>query len=138
MVPPGTHVPPRGTAEPREANARKASMDRPSPIDWTALEQRYQGRTEFIGKLAEIAIRTTATKPDALRMAAERRDFELIAMLAHDLKSMGGNLSAPVLESVARETETLARQQLDAAFARAHDLASELDALRSLLSERFG
>ncbi|MFO1419174.1 MAG: Hpt domain-containing protein [Methylotetracoccus sp.] len=113
-------------------------MDRQSPIDWMALEQRYQGRAEFIGKLAEIAIRTTATKPEALRMASERRDFASITMLAHDLKSMGGNLSAPVLEAVARDTENLARRQLDAAFARALDLAAELDALRSVLAERFG
>lgn len=113
-------------------------MQRPALIDWMALEQRYQGRAEFIGKLAEIAIRTTETKPEALRIAAERSDFASIAVLAHDLKSMGGNLSAPVLETVARETEILARQQLEAAFARAHDLAAELDALRSALAERFG
>ena len=81
-------------------------------IDWPGLEQRYAGRTEFVGRLLAAAMDYFSKTPEELERLIAAEDFAGIGRIAHGLKSTGGNLMAKQLKDVAQRTD-LAVRRLD-------------------------
>jgi PAS domain S-box-containing protein len=79
-------------------------------MDWQGLEQRYAGRTEFIGKLLRATIDFFRDTPRQLAQLISNNDFDGIGRIAHGLKSTGANLMALPLREVAQRTELLVRR----------------------------
>jgi CheY-like chemotaxis protein/HPt (histidine-containing phosphotransfer) domain-containing protein len=111
---------------PRSAVASPAA---PALIDWPALIARYQGRTTFIDKLLATVLSSNGTVPAKLRLAAQEQDHAGISFLAHGLKGVAGNLQAPALQNLARQTEVAAKTAQAQAATLARELADRMDAL---------
>lgn len=101
-------------------------------IDWPALLARYQGRQDFVAKLAATVRDSHADTPGRLRTASEQGDLATIAFVAHNLKGVGGNLMARRIQALASATEAAARN----GEANANALAEELlSAVQTMLDE---
>jgi two-component system sensor histidine kinase/response regulator len=88
----------------------RSSMTVDTVIDWPGLEQRYVGRTEFIGKLLRATIDFFRDTPQELAKLIANDDFEGIGRIAHGLKSTGANLMALQLREIAQRTDLLVRR----------------------------
>lgn len=108
----------------------------PGLVDWPALLSRYQCRHDFIDKLLRTACDSQANVPQRLRQAAQDRDLKAVAFLAHNLKSLAGNLCAERLATQAFETDRAARTGADEAFVLAQDMADTVHVLLQELTER--
>jgi PAS domain S-box-containing protein len=105
-------------------------------VHWEKLEARYNGKREFIDRLAATIISAHADEPEALRRAAETEDFPAIAFLAHGVKSMAGNIIAVSLQEAAITAENAARLSEPQAVNLALRLAQRLDELFVALAKR--
>lgn len=108
------------------------------PIDWPALLARYNGRQNFVAKLAATALASHRDTPNTLRQAAQAKDLPALAFAAHALKGLSGNLMARGVEALARQVEAAARAREPEAVDRAVDLASEVELLLVALTGRVG
>ena len=122
---------------PRSPTGESARADG-GPIDWAGLLARYGSREAFVAKLAATARESHADTPARLRAAAEQRDMETLAFLAHTLKCLGVNLMARYMQDLARQTEAAARQGETGAPSLAGSLAEALETLLAALGERIG
>ena len=109
-----------------------------SPIDWPALLARYNGRQNFVAKLAATALASHRDTPGTLRHAAQAKDLPALAFAAHALKGLSGNLMARRVEGLARQVEAAARAGEPEAVDLAVDLASEVELLLVALTGRVG
>jgi PAS domain S-box-containing protein len=107
-----------------------------APIDWAALLARYNGRQEFVNKLAATALAGHRETPTRLRAAAEAGNLADIAFLAHALKGLSGNLLARGVEALARKTEAAARGKEPQALDLVLELAEQMQALLLQLETR--
>lgn len=98
-------------------------------IDWAALNARFNGREEFIHKLAQTVLDTHSDAPEKLRVLACNNDFAAIAFLAHNIKGMTGNLAANSLHELSATTEKKAHNQDFEAISYANKLAGQITAL---------
>jgi len=105
-------------------------------IDLPALLQRYEGKQDFVDRLLTTAWRSNLETAEKLRMAAEAKDMEGLAFLAHTLKGMSGNLVLNELFMLAKEAELAARGERDDAILLAGDLADKVDRLLNEIAER--
>ncbi len=105
-------------------------------IDWAALEQRFNGRQDFIDKLVSTTLASHATTPAKLREAAGRADLDAVAFIAHSLKGLGGNLFARQVNELGARTETRARSGEPGAAALGAQLADTLEMLLAALAAR--
>jgi CheY-like chemotaxis protein/anti-sigma regulatory factor (Ser/Thr protein kinase) len=105
-----------------------------SMIDWAALSARFKGRMSFVRKLAQTVIDTHAAAPEQLRRLAKNGDFAELAMLAHSLKGLTGNLAATAAQALAAATEKEAKAKSSAAFDHARWLADNVDLIIKELS----
>lgn len=96
-------------------------------VDWSGLLQRFNKRHDFVQKLLDTAVQGQAKTSDNLRDAAHDGNFEGVAMLAHNLKGLGGNLKISLIHKLATETENAARASDDSARMLANQLADLLD-----------
>ncbi len=124
---------PRPTMPAPDAAAREPA---PGLIDRAALLQRYQGRQAFIDKLITIVRETNVEVPARLRAAARDGDLDTVIFTAHTLKGMAGNLQAPRLSELARETEAAAKAGQADALELAGALAETMDRLLAEVAER--
>ena len=139
-----------GGAEPIQAVAAPAS---PAPsekavagtvetadaiIDWVKLEARFNGKRDFVDKLARTALTSQAEGPAKLRAAAASGNFQELVFVAHALKGMGGNLMAETLRELAARTEMAARAGEGSALDLAEELAVAVERLLAALAERVG
>jgi CheY-like chemotaxis protein/HPt (histidine-containing phosphotransfer) domain-containing protein len=108
------------------------------PIDWPALLARYNGRQDFVAKLAATALASHRETPATLRHAAQVRDLPGLAFTAHALKSLSGNLMARGVEALARQVETAARAREPQAADVAVKLADAVEVLLAALTIRVG
>ncbi|MEO0035926.1 MAG: hypothetical protein RLZZ501_1949, partial [Pseudomonadota bacterium] len=81
----------------------------PAGVDWAALSHHYQGREEFIARLAATVCDAHAGTAAALREAGRVGDAAALSALAHKVKGTAGNLHAEPLRRQATEVERLAR-----------------------------
>ncbi len=105
-------------------------------IDWPDLLARYKGRQDFIAKLAAAVLDSHAGTPERLRAAAGQGDLATLATIAHNLKSVGGNLMARRVQNLATMTEAEARKGESSATALAGELLLAVQSLLDELAER--
>ncbi|MBV5276275.1 response regulator [bacterium] len=79
-------------------------------LNWPALIYRYNGKIQFIERLLQRAVADYREMPDRLRAIAERGDWPQGAFLAHNIKSIAGNLDADALAILATDTENALRE----------------------------
>jgi PAS domain S-box-containing protein len=130
-------------AEGRPTTAEPAEVS--SLIDWAALNERFRGRGKFIEKLLASVLESQDSTPEKLREAARIGDIKALSLLAHSLKGLTGNISAPTAYALAREADEKAclavgnttRENLDSAFDAADRLAGQMEALLRELARHF-
>jgi signal transduction histidine kinase/CheY-like chemotaxis protein/HPt (histidine-containing phosphotransfer) domain-containing protein len=110
------------TQTPVTAASNNAKIE-DSLIDWEALSARFNNRTAFVEKLLHSVLKSYSETPALLRRAAEERNLETLAYLAHGLKGTSGSLEARLVNKHARQTEESARSGQDDAPHLAIDLA---------------
>jgi CheY-like chemotaxis protein/HPt (histidine-containing phosphotransfer) domain-containing protein len=115
-----------------------AGADANPLIDWIAVEHYFEGNRELIDELIAIALKTQAETPNQLRQAAAEPNWERIAYLAHDLKSLCGYFQDRPMLDLAKRVERDARQQQPDAPPLALTLASAMEELLAALAERRG
>lgn len=126
QTPPEMPCPSR--AEP-DGNAQEVPI-----IDWDKLEARFNGKRDFVNKLAKTALSSQQETPAKLRAAGN--DYKVLTFLAHSLKGMGGNLLADELHALAARVEVAANRQDEGALALVEPLAVETEKLLEALAKR--
>jgi PAS domain S-box-containing protein len=102
-------------------------------VDWAALHSRLMGKQVLIARLAQCAVEDHAHSPERLRQFAQQGDLENLAELAHKIRGLGANLSAPAVQALASRLEKAARHRDLQAIPLAHQLADlALTLLRDL------
>jgi PAS domain S-box-containing protein len=87
-------------------------------------------------EIVELYLSDTPGRVESLRAAAEQRDGETLASLAHGLKGSSGYIGARELELACSEIERLARAgRMDAARERASALVGAVDRVRDALTK---
>ena len=102
----------------------------PAGVDWDALSHHYQGREDFVVRLAATVRDTHAGTAAALGEAGRVGDAAALATLAHKVKGTAGNLHAESLCRRAMEVERLARS----GAVPAADLAAAADGLAEMVA----
>jgi len=98
-------------------------------INWDKLNERFRGRKAFIRKIGQTVIDTHAASPDKLRELAEAGMYADLAVLAHTLKGVMGNLSAEGAQHLAAAAEMAARKEESTAAVQARQLALKVAAV---------
>jgi HPt (histidine-containing phosphotransfer) domain-containing protein len=122
--------------EPLAATPQLPLSSAEAVIDWTALSERFQGRSAFIDKLLDMACQNNRKIPEKLREAARSADYETIAFHAHSLKGICGNIEATAAYEIARQTEDSARAGGNDAAYLAERLAEHLERVLVVLDAR--
>lgn len=120
---------PSGLASAYPENAVAAEM----VIDWAMLADHFDGNQGLIEQLIELTLRTQAEIPIQLAQAANQADWEGMARLAHDLKSLSGHFQVGALVELAKNTERAARDRQPDAPQLAQSLAAGAEQMMSLL-----
>ena len=139
-------MPAHDTAGPADAGQVEAATPPAAPpapgnepsglIDWPALSARFNNRQTFIDKLVATAVASHGDTPAKLRQAATAHDLDTLAFIAHSLKGVGGNLEAPRLYELAKQTEASARAGADDAIRLATELAETVAAMLMELADK--
>lgn len=107
------------------------SVERQTPvIDWAAVAAGLGASDAFLDQLAQGLLKNLASKPAALRRAAQQRDLPLIMREAHSIKGVAGNVRADAAFALARAVETAARQGQEEGL---HQAAALADAVEKML-----
>jgi PAS domain S-box-containing protein len=107
-------------------------------VDWAQLEARFNGKRDFVVRLARTALASHAEAPARLRAAVASGDAMTLAFLAHSLKGLGGNLMAEELRAQAAETEMAVKRGDPAQAELAERLATAAEHLLAELGRRLG
>jgi signal transduction histidine kinase/DNA-binding response OmpR family regulator/HPt (histidine-containing phosphotransfer) domain-containing protein len=113
----------------------------PSPqstkrFDFESLLARCMGNREFVGRILRKFQVKGQDDLKALEQAVQAGDAELVAFMAHAIKSAAANLSANVLREAAGEMEIIARSgDLSAAAGRLERVRQEFSALMDCVSQ---
>jgi len=105
-------------------------------VDWISLVAQFRGREASALKVSATVLRTQGEAPARLRELAEKHDFAALAMLAHSLKGMGGNLMAARIFELGRDLDEAARHGDALAIALAEQLAQAMEMVLQELGER--
>jgi PAS domain S-box-containing protein len=105
-------------------------------VDWAALAERLEGVPGLVAKLTATALRSQRETPAKLRDAAAAGDLAALAFMAHNVKGMSGNLSAPRVMELSQRAERAAREAAPEAPALGRELAEHVEALLAELAER--
>ena len=104
-----------------------ANREDSAPVDWAAVLAQFDGRREFVGKLADIAVRAHSGLPEKIARAVLERDLPALGFLAHGVKGLCASFHAPGVLALASETEGSVRDgDAATAFARAGLLVARL------------
>ncbi|MFZ4622801.1 MAG: PAS domain S-box protein, partial [Rhodoferax sp.] len=102
------------------------------PIDWPALLLRYDGRHDFVRKLANSLRLHHADTPGRLRAAQGSGDRKALAVMAHNLK--GVDLEARRLRELTLQFESDERAGCSISAQRVEALAAALEAVLAELT----
>ncbi len=83
--------------QPEPHNPPHLPVNEAALLDWPAMQARFAGNTERIGRLLQGFLRDFATAPDTLARDAKNSDYAAVATLAHNLKGALGYLGAQAL-----------------------------------------
>lgn len=99
-------------------------------VDWSAVEQHYEGRLGFILRLIDSALNgVQQSNGQKLRQASRRGDFAEIGFISHSLNGFAGVFQATSLIEIAQSTENAAKDHDADCFELSLTLADCLDAL---------
>jgi PAS domain S-box-containing protein len=112
---------------PPVASASRMSDDR--PIDWSALLARFNGRQEFVQKLATSVLEHHAETPAKLRAAAQQHDRQALSFMAHSLKGVSGNMEARPLHELSKSFEAAVHAGQDITADSVEALARAVEAV---------
>lgn len=79
-------------------------------VDWTAVLSQYDGRQEFVSKLAGIALQAYADLPEKIAQAISAQHLRNLGQLAHNVKGLCANFRAPTVLAQALATERSAKE----------------------------
>jgi CheY-like chemotaxis protein len=122
-----------GSVESTAAAEGAAGVD---VVDWAELTDRFPDRQEFVAKLINTVLAGHGEAPARLRTLAAARDWEQLALLAHTLKGLGGNLKARRVHELGGQAETSARGGASEAVAQAEQLACAVEAMLAAMRSR--
>jgi HPt (histidine-containing phosphotransfer) domain-containing protein len=105
-------------------------------IDWPALVAQFRGKESSALRVAATALRSQEPVPGTLRSLAAAADYPALALAAHSIKGMAGNLKADALYETAKLTDELARLADPQAREQAEALARLMERLLQELRER--
>lgn len=102
-------------------------------IDWAAVQQRFEGRKDFILRLIDSSLDgSQLVNAQKLRQASQNEDFAGITFVAHSLKGFAGVFQAAALMELAQATEKAAKHREPRCLELSVNLA---DCLEALLNE---
>lgn len=78
-------------------------------VDWAAVLSQFDGRQEFVTKLAGIALKAYADLPEKITQAIGEHNLPNLGQLAHNVKGICANFRAPTVLAQALATETSAK-----------------------------
>ena len=130
-----SHLPGNTRHVPAAESAPIGKVTEQPAADWSALARQFP-HPGFLDRVVDLAIATQGDAGTALRTMAAAGDIAGIARLAHDLKSLGGNLCAAGVQGLAVRTLESARAHAPAAIALSLELADAMDQLMSALHQR--
>ncbi|MEW6676716.1 MAG: Hpt domain-containing protein [Pseudomonadota bacterium] len=107
-----------------------------SLIDWPALLAQFRGKEASALRIAATALRSQETVAATLRSLAAAEDYPALALAAHSIKGMAGNLKADELYETAKRTDELARIADPQARDQAEVLAQLMERLLQELRAR--
>ena len=105
-------------------------------IDFSALEQRFQGRAPFVDKLLNLALSEYEKSPDQLAEIIAQRDFKELNRFAHMLKGMSANIMALRVNAAAKHVEEQAKIENEQVFEDAVELKIALKDMFNTLKNR--
>ena len=105
-------------------------------IDWPALLAQFRGKESSALRVAATALRSQEPVPAMLRSLAAAADYPALALAAHSIKGMAGNLKADALYETAKRTDELARLADPQAREQAEVLAQLMERMLRELRER--
>ena len=105
-------------------------------VDWIGLLGQFKGREASVLRIAATALKSQAQTPANLRALAAAADFPALALAAHSLKGMSGNLMAETVYLLAKRTDDAARQADGASLDMAGELAVQVEALLAELEQK--
>lgn len=105
-------------------------------VDWISLVAQFRGRETSALKVSATVLRTQGDAPARLRELAKKQDFAALALLAHSLKGMGGNLMASRIFELGRDLDEAARHEDERAVALAEQLAQAMEGVLQELGAR--
>lgn len=105
-------------------------------VDWSAVAASLGASDAFIDQLAQVLLNNLGPKPAALRVAAQTGDLAAISRDAHSVKGVAGNVKADAAFSLARATETAAREGRDECRALALQLADTVEQVMEAARQR--
>jgi PAS domain S-box-containing protein len=98
-------------------------------VNWPKIVANFDGKKAFVRKLATGMRQSHAESPPKLRAAAQTKDLELLAFIAHRLKGAGGYFMDEATRHLATATETAAREGQADASELAMRLAENVDTM---------
>lgn len=105
-------------------------------IDWAALTDRYPLRPEFIDRLVTVAIQNHEGDAELLRQLIIAGDLTEIGKMAHALKGIAGNISAPGLQKAAIRVMDAGESEPAELLAQAERLADEAEKMLVALKQK--
>ena len=111
-------------------------------IDLTELLERVENDHELLLELIDIFLQDCPQKIQAMRRAADAKEYTQLQELAHSLKGASGNISAKAMRELFLEIENMAKAQdasdmqrsFDAVDAQHADLQKYFPQLKAKLS----
>lgn len=88
-------------------------------VDWTAVLSQFDGRQDFVTKLAGIALQAHADLPEKITQAISEHNLRNLGQLAHNVKGLCANFRATTVLAHALATEKSAKDG-NAALALPH------------------
>jgi len=98
-------------------------------VNWQAIIANFDGKKAFVRKLAGGMRQSHAESPPKLRAAAQTKDLELLAFIAHRLKGTGAYFMDEATRQLATATETAAREGRADSSELAMRLAESVDTM---------
>jgi len=107
-----------------------------SLIDFSALDERYPGKEDFIRKILKKVHKSYEETQPKLQIAIEQNDMVSLAHLAHSVKGSSGNIMALPIFELAKMAECSAREQKPNTADLANELVEKLSQLNRLIAHR--
>lgn len=119
----------RVEVSPAADTATNPTVEHDRVVDWQTLESNYQGKRELVMRGCRLLLDKHHAAPTRLRELAASSNFTELAILAHNLKGMAGNLQAARVWQQAVQLEQMLEQTPAESIRQTEALAQEVENL---------